>query len=167
MKRGFACCLLLSVLLCSTTALAESHRYELTLAKNIQLVLEEEDIDPRSCKAACTPNGEPVFGTEKAPVSYVKHIQLIVDDKQYTLNSRNMYNAWNDRPVKIENGPTYLAAHCYDKSNCTIRGVFSDTSGSYVAEWIIDKGKPFRSVLSYSHDVLNLFLNHIGPPIFD
>ena len=76
-----------------------------------------------------------------------------------------MYNAWGKRPLKYKNSNVkYMAAVCQTESWCTLRGLFSDAAGSFVAEWQIRMGKPERTIITNSNDVVSLFIKNIGPP---
>jgi hypothetical protein len=52
-------------------------------------------------------------------------------------------------------------------ATCQFRGIFSDAAGSYAAEWKIINGKSYRTFLTSSKDVLDLFIKNIDPPTFE
>jgi hypothetical protein len=61
----------------------------------------------------------------------------------------------------------YFEGFCYDELNCSFRGVFGDGGGSYAAEWRVVDGKPVRSILSDSEDIIQFFLLNMKPPKFE
>lgn len=151
---------------------------ELRLSDDIVVRLVERAVVPDEKKRDyCTDktvglvNGVMPFGEggnlRAVPFSYLAKLTLRVGGKSYNLETTNMYNAWGDRPLE-SNGRKYMAAHCYDPNTCLLRGVFSSTGGLYVAEWQITDGKPFRTVLSGSSDLVDFFLEGgINPPVFE
>ena len=136
------------------------------------VVLDEKNRDYCKDKTVGLVNGTAPFGEDSSnpravPSSYLAKLTLRVKGKTYNLETTNMYNAWGDRPLE-DHGQKYMAAHCYDPNTCTLRGIFSGQGGLYVAEWIIGNGKPFRSILSDSTDVVDFFMKGgINPPVFE
>lgn len=123
-------------------------------------------------------NGDVPFGVSDPrpgfanPYSYLKKLTLQINGKSYDLESANMYNAWGNRLMnyaapRAHQAETHMSAHCYDAENCTLRGVFSDAGGAYIAEWQIRTGKAVRTVLTGSSDLVHQFLGKgINPPVF-
>ncbi len=110
-------------------------------------------------------NNGPIYGVDRSlPKTYVKSIVLKVGQKKYCLDSRYMYNAWGKR---VNKKIKYLGTHFYDQNNGVVRGVFSDASGTFVVQWQITNGIAFREVLTSDNEVVNLFLEHIDPPVYD
>lgn len=123
-----------------------------------------------SQEPVCEINGNLPYGSDlELPKTFVKSIRVSISDKSYTLDSRDMYNAWGKRPLEYEqNGKVrYFGGNCYDKLNCQFRGMFSDAAGSFVAEWKIVQGTPSRTVLTNSSDIIHLFMENIDPPVFE
>lgn len=114
-----------------------------------------------------TPFGE--GGNPRAvPYSYLEKLVFQIQNKQYDLDTTNMYNAWGSQSLERSGGEKYMAAHCYNSETCVLRGIFSGQGGLYVAEWIVQQGKPYRTVLSDSTDLVDFFMKGgINPPIFD
>jgi len=115
----------------------------------------------------CLINGHIPFGSDlDIPKTYVKSIVVTCKGHSYLLDPSDMYNAWGNRPLELK-GVRYFGGNCYDEKNCQFRGLFSDGAGSFVAEWRIVNGMPVRTVLTNSNDVVNLFIKHIDPPVFE
>ncbi len=140
--------------------------HNLKISKTINIELHEKNI-----KLGTTtnnlPNGNLVFGATRTPKTYVSKITFNVNNELYNLETKYMYNAWGNRPLEVPNVIKYFDAHCYDNKNCTIRGIFSDAAGSFVAEWKVINGKPFRTIITDSSDILGVFKNNISPPVFE
>ncbi|MDH5727631.1 MAG: hypothetical protein OEZ58_01390 [Gammaproteobacteria bacterium] len=165
MKTKSIFALLILNIACVAQVKSETHL--LDLGKDMQLSIVEHKISIEKCSKPCLPNGDFVFGAAGSqPSSYVKQISFKWKNKSFELDSANMYNAWGDRPVK-DGDAVFAAAHCYDFGACTIRLLLSDAGGAYVAEWLINQDKVFRSILTYSNDVTNLFIDRIHPPVFE
>jgi hypothetical protein len=113
----------------------------------------------------CLINGKAPFGTDgEIPKTYVKSINVLYKDRRYSLDVSNMYDAWGKRPLEVKGAVRYFGGKCHDVKNCEFRGIFSDGSGSYVAEWKIIAGLSFRTILTNSDDVVKLFIHNIDPP---
>ena len=116
----------------------------------------------------CLINGRIPFGSDlDLPKTYVKRIKVSFQDKTYSLNSADMYNAWGSRPLEYPGSIRYFGGKCFDSRNCQFRGVFSDAAGSFVAEWLVVNGVSARTVLTSSNDVVHFFMEHIDPPEFE
>ena len=116
----------------------------------------------------CLINGRIPFGTNfDLPKTYLKSLKVSFQGKTYSLNSADMYNAWGARPLEYPGSIRYFGGKCFDSLNCQLRGVFSDASGSFVAEWRVIHGVATRTVLTDSSDVIHLFMEHIDPPEFE
>jgi|GEM_PF-977045 len=146
------------------------------LNNGITLQIEEFAFHPDkhtiiNCKDSnipCLIDGLYPFGTAfNMPRTYVKRFTLIVSGKRYNLNTSGMYNAWRNRPLEYKDVVKYLEVHCYDENNCTLRGMFSDGAGIYVAEWLIINGVTLRTVISSSEDTVKLFFKNIEPPYYE
>jgi len=119
-------------------------------------------------KIVCRTNGDIVFGSDNQnPKSYLKAMVVSVDNNTYSLNTRNMYNAWMGKPKEAEGVIQYLHASCFDKNNCIVRGIFSDAAGSYIAEWQVIDAHPYRTVLTSSGDLVKTFIKNINPPVYE
>ena len=155
-------CVLLPLVACANN----TKIYSLDISTNIQVEIHEETIDSTADKKSM-PNGDVVFGATTDPETFVKKIIFSVNNKSYDLESKYMYNAWGNRPLEVPNVIKYFDAYCYDGENCTIRGLFSDAGGAYVAEWKIIKGKATRTVITDSGDIVGMFTKDIAPPVFE
>jgi hypothetical protein len=113
----------------------------------------------------CLIQGRVPFGVAgQAPKSYVKRITVTVHGKTYALESSDMYDAWGHRPLEMEGVGRYFGGGCTSDADCQFRGLFSDASGAFVAEWRVVSGKSFRTVLTSSDDIMTRFATHIDPP---
>jgi hypothetical protein len=101
------------------------------------------------------------------PKTYVKGITISFQGKSNALNVSDMYDAWGNRPLEYPGTIRYFGGKCVDERNCQRRGIFSDGAGAFVAEWLIVDGRVFRTVLTGSNDVVDLFIKHIDPPEFE
>lgn len=154
-------------LLLPLSACADNEKvYKLKISKTIKVEIHEKNIEP-DIKKDNLPNGNIVFGATREPKTYISKILFIVNDISYSLENKYMYNSWGNRPIEIPNVIKYFDAHCYDNTNCTIRGIFSDAAGSFVAEWKIINGEQTRTVITNSNDILSLFAKNISPPVFE
>jgi hypothetical protein len=155
----------------------KERRVELRLSDEIVVYLTERAIIPDEKLDYCKDktvglvNGTTPFGEGgnpyAIPFSYLAKLSLHVKGKIYLLETTNMYNAWGDRPLEY-NGRKYMAAHCYDPDTCLLRGIFSETSGAYIAEWEIRNGKPIRRILSDAPDLVQFFMRGgVNPPVFE
>lgn len=118
--------------------------------------------------SVCRINGRIPFGIAFGLAkTYVKRITMTFQGKSNQLYVADMYNAWGNRPLEYPGTIRYFGGKCFDAKNCQVRGIFSDAAGTFVAEWLIADGRAFRTILTDSNDVVNLFMKHIDPPEFD
>lgn len=116
---------------------------------------------------SCLVDGRAPFGVVgELPRSYVEKLQVSYAGKTYVLDSSDMYDAWGGRKLSV-NGIRYFGGECTDAGNCEFRGVFADGAASFAAEWKIVSGRPSRTVLTDSGDIVDLFLRNIDPPTFE
>lgn len=119
-------------------------------------------------RTGCVINGKHPHGTASTmPKTFLKELTITYKGKSYQLDTSSMFNAWGSRPVEYPGSVRYFGGFCYDENNCAVRGLFADGSATYVAEWVIDGGRPERTVLTESSDVVDLFMKHIDPPKFE
>lgn len=118
--------------------------------------------------SVCQINGKYPFGAAaRIPATYLAKLTASIKGQEYSLNSSNMFNAWGDRSVKLESGTQYFSGVCNHEKWCTFRGLFSDAAGAFVAEWQIRDGVPERTIITYSDDVISLFIGNLTPPVYD
>ena len=118
--------------------------------------------------SVCQINGSYPFGAAaRIPKTYLSKLAVSFKGKEYALDSSAMFNAWGERPLFYENGIQYFAGVCNHDNWCTLRGLFSDSAGSFVAEWQLRDGVVQRTIITYSDDVVHLFMKNITPPIYD
>ncbi len=118
--------------------------------------------------SSCLINGHIPIGGDSAqlPMTYVKSITVSFKGQSYSLDASDMYDAWGNRPLELK-GVRYFGGQCIEISYCQFRGLFSDASGTFVAEWVIVDGKSIRTVLTGSDDIVDLFMKHIDPPEYE
>ena len=159
----------------SYSAIAETQT-TFMLPSGVEVKIIEEkfsvsDFDVEGCgnsDTSCLINGNLPYGTAFGlPKSYLKELTVTYNGRSHKLDTSNMYNAWGSRPLEYKGVIRYFGGNCYDKDNCQFRGLFSDAAGSYVAEWKIIYGKSYRTVLTGSGDIINLFMENIDPPIYE
>ena len=138
-----------------------------------KITLVEKAFDPGQAKVEtcqggagiCRINGVIPFGIAAGmPKTELVKVTLDVGGKSYQLDAGGMYNAWGR---KSGDSAQRLSAQCFDASNCIVRGVFSEPTGAYAAEWAIVDGRASRTMLTGSRDVVDLFRKNIGAPLFE
>ena len=158
-----------------SAAMAET-KASFTLPSSVKVQIVEDTFQKGHFKVegcteqaeVCRINGRVPFGTAFGlPKTYVKSIKISFQGQSYSLNSRDMYNAWGARPLEYKGTVRYFGGKCDDSKNCQFRGLFSDAGGAFVAEWRIVNGESIRTVLTDSNDVVNLFMKNIDPPEFE
>jgi hypothetical protein len=121
----------------------------------------------REGSGICRINGGIPFGVGAGmPKTVLVKMSLTVEGRTYDLDVSNMYNAWGRRHDGAGDS-RHLAATCYDRENCVVRGIFSDAASAYVAEWAVVDGRTSRTMLTGSRDVVDLFQRHLEPPGFE
>lgn len=162
--------------LSSACAFAVDIRSAFTLPSGVEVTIVEAPFQQERFKiegcsdkgSICRINGHIPFGMAFGlPKTYVKSLTISFQGKSNALDVSDMYNAWGNRPLEYPGKVRYFGGKCFDVKNCQIRGIFSDAAGSFVAEWLIVDGRPFRTILTGSNDVVDLFMKHIEPPEFD
>ncbi len=78
-----------------------------------------------------------------------------------------MFDAWGDRPFKVDGVIRYFGGQCDNGGNCAFRGIFGDGAETFVAEWYISKRNVKRTVFTSSDDVVDLFRKNIDPSSYD
>ena len=174
MRNIFA--IILLAVLFPVFAIAADTSSKFTLPSGVELSIIEASFHKGKFKiegctdkgSVCRINGRIPFGMAFGlPMTYVKSITITFQGKSIELCVSDMYNAWANRPLEYPGKIRYFGGKCIDVKNCQVRGIFSDAAGSFVAEWLIADGRAFRTVLTDSNDVVDLFMKHIDPPEFD
>lgn len=174
MKNNFV--IILVIILFPLSSFAADMRSKFTLPSKVEISIIEAPFYKKKFKvegcsdkdSICRINGHIPFGIAFGiPKTYVKSIVITFQGKSSELDVSDMYNAWGNRPLEYRGKVRYFGGKCSDLKNCQIRGIFSDAAGSFVAEWLIVDGRAFRSILTSSNDVVDLFMKHIDPPEFD
>jgi hypothetical protein len=154
---------------------AESHA-TFTLPSGVRVEITEANFEgsgfaTSGCSGQgeeCRINGSVPFGSaQRIPKTYVKAITVSYENKSYSLDASNMYDAWGTRSLEHKGIVRYFGGKCFNQDNCHFRGLFSDAAGSFVAEWQVVDGLPIRTILTDSNDVVNLFSKNIDPPEFN
>jgi hypothetical protein len=172
---------LLSLALGAATVPAADATSTFTLPSGVAVQIVEAPFDPakhhiQGCgsgfvsqpSSGCLIDGRLVFGSaDEMPKTFVRSITATFAGRSYSLDVSQMYNAWGSRPLEYKGSVRYFGGSCEDALNCTLRGLFSDAAGSYVAEWQIVNGVSERTILTWSGDVVSEFIKHIDPPEYD
>lgn len=167
--------IILLLMMLPSAAIAETKAsFSLPSGVKVQIVeapFKKEHFKVEGCSEQddlCRINGRVPFGTAFGlPKTYVKSIHVSFQGQTYSLNSKDMYNAWGRRPLEYKGTVRYFGGRCDDSKNCQFRGLFSDAGGTFVAEWRIVNGEAMRTVLTDSNDVVHLFMKNIDPPEFE
>lgn len=177
-NAGIAHRIALPVLLAvSAGALAQGNprTSRFVLPSKVHVAIVEADFSARDFEVlgcgessgSCLIDSKVPFGVvDEVPRRYVAKLEVSYEGRTYVLDSSDMYDAWNGRALSI-GGVRYFGGSCDDERNCRFRGVFSDGAASFAAEWRIVSGRPFRTLLSDSDDIVGLFLEHIDPPQYE
>jgi hypothetical protein len=141
---------------------------------NVQIAerkFQKDQFKITGCKdgdKSCLINGHIPFGImDSLPKTYLKTISVSYLGHSDSLDVSNMYDAWGARPLEFKGSVRYFGGSCSDNQNCQFRGLFSDGSATFVAEWCVVNGSSTRTVLTDSSDVVDLFMHHIDPPDAD
>jgi len=162
----------------SAYAAGDSTSSEFTLPSGVTIRIVEGPFNPAKHKIkgctevagtdGCLIDGRFVFGSaDELPKTYVKSITATFGGRSYSLDVSQMYNAWGGRPLEVKGVIRYFGGSCSDTMNCTLRGLFSDAAGSYVAEWQIANGISARTILTWSGDIVSEFITNIDPPVYE
>ncbi len=166
-----------AILVCGGKAAAGGEGSPLTvdLGGNRTVTITERSFDSWQAKVEncregsgiCRINGGIPFGVGgSVPKTVLIKLSLTVEGRAYDLDVSNMYNAWGRR-ADGTTASRHLAAACFDRENCVVRGIFSDGASAYVAEWAVVDGRTSRTILTGSRDVVDLFQRHLEPPGFE
>ena len=175
MKPRHASALALVLMIVSAPSLADTAA-TFALPSGVKVKIIEAPFDKKLFKisgctegsATCSINGHVPFGVAFGlPTTFLKGISVSYGDQSYALDVSDMYNAWRGRPLEYKGTVRYFGGKCVSKKDCQFRGLFSDGAGSFVAEWRVVDGKPIRTVLTDSNDIVNLFMKNIDPKEYD
>lgn len=170
MKRSAVIIVIVCAALLSSSTYAAS---VFTLPSGVHVKIIESPFQARQFKVSgcgehdsvCLINGQLPFGVAFGlPKTYVKAITVTFQGHSYSLDSSDMFDAWENRPLEVKGVIRYFGGKCSDAKDCTFRGIFSDGAATFVAEWRIVDGMPTRDVLTDSSDIIDLFMHHIDPP---
>jgi hypothetical protein len=143
----------------------------INLTNGISVAIKKDSFDKNrfkieKCEHAniiCLINDRVPFGTSqtlyKPPKTYLENITVIYKNAYYSLDVSDMYDM-----DLIEFGGT-----CHEYLNsCAFRGVFSNGESNFAVQWRLDviNNSSRRSVLTFSKDIVDDFLEHIDANIF-
>jgi hypothetical protein len=153
-------------LLCLVGASETQNEAVLRLGTGATLHLVRESFDPQLHKtehcappyspSICLADGRPIFGTDgEMPESRLAKAFVEIRGKRTDLDVTCMYNPWpagNTPPqlFKVERGFA---------DGLSIRVMFSDGAGAYLAQWLIVDGISVRTILS-SDEKLFFHIQH-------
>lgn len=96
----------------------------------------------------CKIDGQFPYGTMlEWPATQLMGLIVHVFGKDHALDTSGMFNAWSGRPIQDEH-QTYLEVRKLNANSYRVRGLFSGEVSSYVGEWLIDKQKARRTLLT-------------------
>ena len=106
----------------------------------------------------CKIDGLSFYGVGEAPEpsTELKTIIVTIDGRLYRLNTSQMYNAWGDFRLPDD----YLWVTCH-KQSCSVKGLFSDATGAFAAEWKIQNGKSKRVLITGDEAIVFQFIDEI------
>jgi hypothetical protein len=163
----------LSLTLFATVAMATDKTSSFTLPSGVKVTIIEAPFQKTSFKiegcsdkdSMCRINDDlPYSSALGLPKTYVKSITVSYKGQSYSLDASDMYDAWGKRPLEYPGSIRYFGGQCIDDKHCQFRGLFSDGSSSFCAEWVVGDGISKRTVLTGSTDVMDLFRKNIDPP---
>jgi hypothetical protein len=168
--------IVLSLTLFATVAMATDKTARFTLPSGVKVMIVEAPFQKAAFKiegcsdkdSMCRINDDLPYGLAFGlPKTYVKSITVSYKGQSYLLDASDMYDAWGKRPLEYPNSIRYFGGQCIDNKNCQFRGLFSDGASSFCAEWVVAGGISKRTVLTGSSDVMDLFMKHIDPPVYE
>jgi len=109
-------------------------------------------------RCPCKVDGKRPFGTPpcELPSSKLEKLVVKISGKAYRLETTNMFNAFEGRELELK-GAKLFTVDC-KRTECVVKGAFSDGAGGYVAEWTIQGGKAKRTLLSADESVIFPFM---------
>jgi hypothetical protein len=158
-------------LLSFATARAEVRIHSFTLPSGVSIQIFEApftSMPESSCPGLKKQLGE-LGDRAHRPKTYVKAIEAKFQSKKILFEVNCMTDAWGDRPLSHKGGPRYFGGWCEiieGKPYCSFRGIFSDASEIFAAEWNVNGYQARRTVFASTSDIVQLFLQNIDPQKF-
>jgi hypothetical protein len=133
----------------------------------IQDIFDEKKFKLDKCgDMVCFINGHIPQGTEYIPETYVKSIKVHYQGEVYSLDSSDMYNALRTSELYSSMNSKRFGGQCKDKYNCTFRGIFADAAATFTVEWKIIRGKSYRTIMTFSHDIIYFIMENLEPDAY-
>lgn len=157
-------------------------KYSYTLKDGVQLTIIEESFNLNRHKVTtchektdtgeitdktyvCKIDGLPFYGVGESPEpsTELDAINVLIRGRLYKLNTSQMYNAWGNFRSVPDNS---IWVTCRKKS-CSVKGIFSDATGIFAAEWRIQNGKSKRKLITADQSIVFQFIeeSHSRKPI--
>lgn len=150
-------------------------KYSYILNNGVHVTIIEEPFDPSRHKIThcyektdtgeiaeqtgiCEIDGSSIYGVGEATEvsTALKAIVVSIGGHSYRLNTSHMYNAWGDFRLPDD----YLRVICHKKS-CSMKGLFSDATGGFIAEWRIQNGRSKRVLITGDEPIVFQFIDEI------
>jgi hypothetical protein len=164
-----SCWLFFNVIIFSTYINAAAQTYNFELPSKVQITIVEAPYNKRPA-SACPSFKAKMENDDFMPKTYVKSIRAIYKGETINFDVTCMVDAWNGRPLQHDGLIRYFGGWCQvqeKKPYCGFRGIFSDASESFVAEWYANGNVAKRTVFTSSSDVIRLFMQNIEPPEYE
>lgn len=105
----------------------------------------------------CLINNMPFWGSDgKVPKTSLSKAYVTINNNTIVLDTTGMFNPL----ISDSNKSQYTITHYFDDA-WKVRGKFSDGSGSYFAEWLINKTGSIRVLIGDS-ELLSDAMNNVG-----
>ena len=159
--------LVLAIFLFPTKIIAETSEYKINDKIHIKVI--EKPFDPSQHKIEmCTGSDFPCkidgifpYGTAFAlPSVQLTELIVTINNHSISLNTSGMYDAWGNREIENE-GHKYLSVKQIEKDTYSVKGIFSDGAGTFVAEWKITNNKSQRILISADESLMYPFMEKI------
>jgi hypothetical protein len=158
--------LLCGTLIFSAGCFASDQEYTFVLPSKVKVTIVEAPFEKRPASFCPGYRHIPQIGDYR-PKTYVKSITALFRGHKIRFDVTCMYDAWNGRTLEHKGVIRYFGGWCQlhgNKPYCAFRGIFSDASERFVAEWHANGLKAKRTVFTSSSDIFELFNKNIDPP---
>lgn len=153
--------ILLPSILFISSCNAEDKTHTFKLNNKVGITFIESDFSKARYKITdcgdsyiCLINNKPFWGSDgKTPQTTLSKAYVTIKNNMIELDTTGMFNP----SINTANKVNYSAEHYFNDA-WKIRGRFSDGSGSYFAEWLVNKSGSIRILLGDSellHDAIN------------
>ena len=166
MKHRFLLLFNFYLLVHSTSSFSADETYRFELPSKVSITIVEAPYKEMPA-SACPSLNVDRNASDYQPKSYVKSMLAQFQGQTVRFDVTCMIDAWNGRPLQNKGQMRSFGGWCEIKDRkpyCAFRGIFSDGSESYVAEWFANGSVAKRTAFTSSSDVIDLFMKNIDPP---